>query len=155
MLAGVGSIFNKNGLPPRREEWQWAMRSVPSLWLRAPLPAAHRHHRVRKFQQRIVVNTQREVLPATMRDGRDARSTPQTTPYFKGDALSLGNSKHLLFCYYQTVEKLKINLTACYIYIPTAIYCLYTYYIPYERFFYIIYSSHFFTLEHKSKIMGN
>lgn len=84
MLAGVGSIFNKNGLPPRREEWQWAMRSVPSLWLRAPLPAAHRHHRVRKFQQRIVENTQREVLPATMRDGRDARSAPQTIHLFKG-----------------------------------------------------------------------
>lgn len=95
MLAGVGSIFNKNGLPPRREEWQWAMRSVPSLWLRAPLPAAHRHHRVRKFQQRIVENTQREVLPTTMRDGRDPRSAPQTTPHFKGDAFSLRYSNHL------------------------------------------------------------
>lgn len=89
MLAEVGSIFNKNGLPPRREEWQWAMRSVPSLWLRTPLPAAHRHHRVRKFQQRIVENTQREVLPTTMRDDRDALTTPQITPYFKGVKFSL------------------------------------------------------------------
>lgn len=113
MLAGVGSIFNKNGLPPRREEWQWAMRSVPSLWLRAPLPAAHRHHRVRKFQQRIVENTQREVLPATMRDGRDARSAPRTTPYFKGDALFLGTSKYLSFCFdlhSRTTKKKTITL---------------------------------------------
>ncbi|CAH0722749.1 unnamed protein product, partial [Brenthis ino] len=36
-----GSVFNKNGLPPRREEWQWAMRSVPSLWY--PLPSLPRH----------------------------------------------------------------------------------------------------------------
>lgn len=36
-----GSVFNKNGLPPRREEWQWAMRSVPSLW--HPLPSLPRH----------------------------------------------------------------------------------------------------------------
>lgn len=121
MLAGVGSIFNKNGLPPRREEWQWAMRSVPSLWLRAPLPAAHRHHRVRKFQQWIVENTQREVLPATMRDGRDARPVPQTTPHLKRDALPLGNSNHSSSVIFKQSNKSKIKLNY--------IICTYTYLI--------------------------
>lgn len=53
----LGSVFNKNGLLPRREEWQWAMRSVPSLWHpRVPLPAASLRHRVRKFQKWIEEN---------------------------------------------------------------------------------------------------
>ncbi|GBP22962.1 hypothetical protein EVAR_95363_1 [Eumeta japonica] len=61
-------LFIGNGLPPRRrEEWQWAMSSVPSLWSapRPPRRAARRpgaRTGLESFKSRIVEITQRRRL---------------------------------------------------------------------------------------------
>lgn len=64
-LSSLGSVFNKNGLPPRREEWQWAMRSVPSLWHpRAPLPPPHSGTGLESFKSESWKTRARNVLGA-------------------------------------------------------------------------------------------